>query len=388
MAEFPYFIIEHYDHQEFPKGGWSCIEYLNILRVATPARVIITNMSKESQDRLPTEFKLCAAITEHSLLDYLYNKNDINNSPNTPKVLKDIAYYHHNNHPIIATSGNDANASTSSATPATSITTAPTQPSQICFLDEFGTGPLAPTELGTFQYIIVGGVLGNHPSVDQMGFLRDHGFAVRHLGERQLSTDSAILACCVVLRHGVDIENLEYIDDPEVFEDEIDKIPLVEQIQRGQAKKKLLRKMRESTAVRMRYFTHQQKVLDGTEQEKPRDITCIDRSGATDLPMTQFPCFCDCDECISQRKANGNDNCNINHAGDWYHSRPQPQVNLHKDTNTRIGRITPGLLEHIFKSLDDGLIDLEGNLDIDFEAMELGIDEAEDAELCKVLFME
>eukprot|EP00461_Guttulinopsis_vulgaris_P002922 UN02923 len=101
--------------------------------------------------------------------------------------------------------------------------------------------------------------------------------------------------------------------------------------------------------------------------------------------------MCDCPECIEQKKQNeietGEKNkCNINHAGDWYHSRPQKQFNLYKHKACKIARITPDLLEHIFDSMNNGLFDLDGALDIDFEAMELGIDEAEDKELCKILF--
>jgi len=407
MSEFPYFLVEHFENEDFPEPrvdengnatfGWCTTEYLNILRVATPGRVIITNITKENQAKLPPVFQLCAAISDKSLLDYLYNKDDINNDPNTPQVLKDLVYYHHNNAPVIPVDLTQ-NQSTQESTAITSTT-----PSQICFLDEFGTGQLVADDINKFKYLILGGILGTEPSTDRGGHLRNHGFQVRMLGTRQLSTDTAAVKASVILRHGVKVEDLEYLDDPEVFEDEVDKIPLIEQIAKGQAKKKQLRKMRESTAIRMRYLTHQQACLDGKPEQTPRDVISIDRTKPSPMStaesvlnetrndskiMKQFPCMCDCSECIEQIAKNGNQCCDINHAGDWYHSRPQCQVNLWKETNTRIPRMTPGLLQHIFSTLDDGIIDLEGNLDIDFEAMELGIDEAEDKELCKILFME
>lgn len=374
--EFPYFIIEHQDNFEFPANGWSCIEYMNILRVATPQRVIITNITEESQKSLNPEFAQCAAITHHSLLDFVYNKNDINADASLPDCLRKI-YDYHQHTPLVPAKSTDGEETQPQQDAQQTTTTTQQTESRICFLDEFGTGPLIPTDLGKFQYIIVGGILGDHPSVDKCAYLRDHNFQVRHLGERQLSTDTAVLACCAVLRHGAEIADMTYIDDPEVYDDEIDQIP----------KNHNKNCRAESTAVRMRYFTHQQPTIDNVEARRvPTDVVCCDPKDTTKI-MTEYACICDCADCTQYKTTAGeNVRCNINHAGDWYHSRPAQQQDLYKHTECPIARITPGLLEHIFESMNGGLFDLEGALDIDFEAMALGIDDAEDKELCKILF--
>lgn len=383
LPEFPYIVVEHHENRDFPKDGWCATEYLNILRVATPNRVIITNMTKANQAKLSPEFALCAAISEHSLMDYVNNTNGICDDPQTPQCLREFPQFHHKQLHMATDRPEDARPLPDG------VPGVNNDSSGICFLDEFGTAPVVPSDLTAFRYFIFGGILGDHPSIDRGGHLRNHGFAVRHLGPRQMSTDSAVLACCTVLRHAVEIDDLEYIDDPEVYEDEIDNIPLAEQ-HKNQAnkveqqqdssalKKNTAHALRESTAVRMRYLTHQQKVLDGTDKATPVPL-------ASNLNQ-QYPCFSDHPQCIADRGANGNNSCNRNHAGDWYASRPQSQAHLHELTNTRISRITPGLLDHIFATLDDGLFDLDGGLDIDFEAMENGIGEAEDQELCDLLF--
>lgn len=390
LSEFPYIVIEHHENRDFPRDGWCAIEYLNILRVATPNRVIITNMTKENQKKLSSEFKLCAAITEHSLIDYVNNVNNICQDPNTPKCLAEFPLYHHKQLHM-------ENDSPQTAQPLpNNVPGVNNDNSGICFLDEFGTAPIVGSDLGKFRYLIFGGILGDHPSIDRGGHLRNHGFAVRHLGPRQMSTDTAVLSCCTVLRHDIDIEQLTYIDDPEVYEDEIDNLPHNEQPKNKKPqnittkdseilKTNKAHALRESTAVRMRYLTQQQDVLDSSDKGKPQPLQIPENIELIDnIPV--FPCFSDHPQCVADRKRFNKKVCTTDHSGDWYHSRPQSQADLYKKTKTLLPRITPGLLEHIFSTLDDGLFDLEGQLDIDFEAMEYGIDDAEDKELCDMLF--
>lgn len=198
---------------------------------------------------------------------------------------------------------------------------------RVCFLDEQGNGPLRPTDITNFDYIIVGGILGDHPPKDKGGHLRGLGLAVRHLGPRQMSTDTAVLACATVLRHQVPIEALTYRDDPEVFQDELSLKDTLEIVPAP-----VDTQYRESTAVRMRYLSLLQPAL-------------------VDYPAIALK------EDLSSS------------LGEWT-STGQGFIHTVPESTTAEAacikpRITPGLLEHIFETADDGLFDLDGALDID-----------------------
>lgn len=368
MSNFPYFIIEHIE-EEFSKDFWCSIEYQNILRVVTPQRLIITNISPQHQANLPAAFRECAALTSKSLTEF----------------LSDAAALTADNTGAVA---NAALQGLARALPAGG----PTGESRICFLDEQGTGPLAPADLAQFAYIIVGGILGDHPPRDRGGHLRGLGFAVRHLGPRQMSTDTAVLACATVLRHATPIDALLYADDPEVYADEIDAVPratattatataaaaayatatadagdadsvsgtgveanasdllagtplavisapvatvnaqatAIGSGSGGSGNPSSHEGYRESTTVRMRYLMHQQPALGAAVALDP----ALGLSEAT---------------------------------GHWELSKPAEQRHL-STAPVNTPRITPGLLKHIFESAD---------LEIDLADFELGAEDLE-----------
>lgn len=261
------------------------------------------NYTTSSQKNLPVEFKDCAAITTHSVIDFL----DLDN-----ESLK-------NESSILLNIGKSASIrSLSESSPNK-------EEARVCFLDEKGDGPLRPTDINAFDYIIVGGILGDHPPKDKGGHLRGLGLAVRHLGPRQMSTDTAVLACATVLRHQVPIECLTYHDDPEVFQDELPFKDVLEIAPTAETTA-----YRESTAVRMRYLSLVQPSL----VQHPA------------IPLTS--------ELAST-------------LGEWSATGQGFVQELQEDeTQLKIKpRITPGLLEHIFQTADDGLFDFDGALDID-----------------------
>jgi ribosome biogenesis SPOUT family RNA methylase Rps3 len=342
MSSFPYFIIEHIE-DEFSKDFWCSIEYQNILRIVTPKRLIITNMSAEHQANLPESFMECAAITSQSLIEFLAGSPVTENA-----ALAGLATSR-------APSGANAE-------------------SRICFLDEQGTGPLAPADVTQFDYIIVGGILGDHPPRDRGGHLRGLGFAVRHLGPRQMSTDTAVLACATVLRHQTPIDALSFHDDPEVYADEIDAVPKgvlaakavadatdalcgsstgadAAAVAGGGAAAVNANKAesggyRESTRIRMRYLTQKQPALGAAVALDP----ALGLDEAT---------------------------------GHWELSKPESQRAL-AAAPVDVPRITPGLLKHIFESAD-----LEIDLaDFQIGDEELAGEELDDEQIMKDLFPE
>ncbi|KNC87180.1 hypothetical protein SARC_00708 [Sphaeroforma arctica JP610] len=89
-------------------------------------------------------------------------------------------------------------------------------PSRVCLLDLRADKELSPEDLTEFDAVVFGGILGDHPPRDRTGCLRTHGFTTRVLGNRQMSTDTAVLVCKTILEDGKKLSEIEFIDDIEL----------------------------------------------------------------------------------------------------------------------------------------------------------------------------
>ena len=63
---------------------------------------------------------------------------------------------------------------------------------RVCVLDLRAKQELVPEDKNNFDYLLFGGILGDHPPSDQCGQLRSVSSDIRHLGPEQMSTDGAI----------------------------------------------------------------------------------------------------------------------------------------------------------------------------------------------------
>ncbi|KAG2225052.1 hypothetical protein INT45_003252 [Circinella minor] len=90
-------------------------------------------------------------------------------------------------------------------------------PKDVCLLDPSATEPLKPEDGDTFKYFLFGGILGDDPPRDRTKELRKLGFANRHLGPVQMSTDTAVNVTKHVVDNKVPLDQVPYIDGPEVF---------------------------------------------------------------------------------------------------------------------------------------------------------------------------
>ncbi len=98
--------------------------------------------------------------------------------------------------------------------------------SRVCLLDMKASLPLTPEDTEQFDVIVLGGILGNitheddgtYGSDDRTAELRDelHFQHRRHLGQWQMTTDTALLVSKLVVEHGIPLEEIPYVDEPEV----------------------------------------------------------------------------------------------------------------------------------------------------------------------------
>ncbi|KAJ8664032.1 hypothetical protein O0I10_000310 [Lichtheimia ornata] len=90
-------------------------------------------------------------------------------------------------------------------------------PSEVCLLDPSATEPLKPEDGEKFKYMLFGGILGDDPPRDRTKELRKLGFAGRHLGPIQMSTDTAVNVARRVAVDKVPLDEIPYIDSPEIY---------------------------------------------------------------------------------------------------------------------------------------------------------------------------
>jgi ribosome biogenesis SPOUT family RNA methylase Rps3 len=94
---------------------------------------------------------------------------------------------------------------------------------RLCLLDMKATEALSPKDAQEFDVFLFGGILGDHPSKDRTSSLRVEGFKSRHLGEMQMTTDTAVLCTKLVVENGLKLNEIPYVDEPEFFKSDDNK---------------------------------------------------------------------------------------------------------------------------------------------------------------------
>ncbi|EJD01813.1 DUF431-domain-containing protein [Fomitiporia mediterranea MF3/22] len=88
---------------------------------------------------------------------------------------------------------------------------------QVCLLDPKAENELSPQDGdGTFQWFLFGGILGDDPPRDRTAELRKLGFPTRHLGNVQMTTDTALGVTKKVVHDRVKLQDIPYVDFPTI----------------------------------------------------------------------------------------------------------------------------------------------------------------------------
>jgi len=96
---------------------------------------------------------------------------------------------------------------------------------RICLLDMDAEEALEPSDVANFDALVFGGILGNvheredgtYGSDDRTSELRDLSFVQRrHLGPMQMTTDTAVLVCNMVLEEARPLAEIPWLDSPEI----------------------------------------------------------------------------------------------------------------------------------------------------------------------------
>ncbi|SBT80090.1 SAM-dependent RNA methyltransferase, putative [Plasmodium malariae] len=88
---------------------------------------------------------------------------------------------------------------------------------KVCLLDMKAKDILKCEDKDKINFLLFGGILGNVPSDDRTSELRKLNFPLsRNLGNMQMTTNTAVLVCYIILNDKVQLEDIPFVDNPEV----------------------------------------------------------------------------------------------------------------------------------------------------------------------------
>lgn len=89
---------------------------------------------------------------------------------------------------------------------------------RVCLLDPRATIDLQPEDATKFDYFVFGGILGDHPPRDRTKELKTaypNLLFSRRLGDKQMTTDTAIRTTQLIIKDRIAFEDIKFIDYPE-----------------------------------------------------------------------------------------------------------------------------------------------------------------------------
>jgi ribosome biogenesis SPOUT family RNA methylase Rps3 len=97
---------------------------------------------------------------------------------------------------------------------------------RVCVLDPDAEKTLEPSDASEFDYLVFGGILGDHPAKARTKELQVPGAKRRNLGKEQLATDNAVMVAKMIVEDGKKLSDLEFSKDFVVPMDEGEEIIL------------------------------------------------------------------------------------------------------------------------------------------------------------------
>ena len=214
-----YFLVEHMEEFLY---DWCKAEYLQMLKYVqnTNFRIIFSNFDsnfdfvddkngqnnkenlKEFLNSNKDLFKSKASFVGKELVSYLEKDEGCFHIPLNERKEKLSGYLKSGEH----TEGK----------PKSDVLKVPFK--RVCLLDMRAEKTLEPSDLQEFDVLLFGGILGDHPPRDRTYVLRKHNYGMRNLGKMQMSTDTALLTCKLILHNKLRFEEIPFIDEPEIFD--------------------------------------------------------------------------------------------------------------------------------------------------------------------------
>ena len=94
----------------------------------------------------------------------------------------------------------------------------PLRPGNVCLLDPRAKEDLCVADQDRFEYLLFGGILGDHPPRDRTSELQRLYPGLlegRRLGDKQMTTDTAIRVSQMIVRDSISLDSIPFVDYPE-----------------------------------------------------------------------------------------------------------------------------------------------------------------------------
>jgi ribosome biogenesis SPOUT family RNA methylase Rps3 len=75
---------------------------------------------------------------------------------------------------------------------------------------------LSPGDAKQFEFVVFGGILGDHPPQDRAKEFRESFKQIRQLGDVQMTTDTALLVSKEILEDQRPFDSLKFTDEPAI----------------------------------------------------------------------------------------------------------------------------------------------------------------------------
>lgn len=95
-------------------------------------------------------------------------------------------------------------------------TNEPVNADRTCILYPRADTDLVPEDAETYEWLVFGGILGAHPPRDlTLELINKYGYTGKRLGDKQMSTDTAVRTTNIILEKQTKFEDIKFIDYPE-----------------------------------------------------------------------------------------------------------------------------------------------------------------------------
>ncbi|KAH3666425.1 hypothetical protein WICMUC_005693 [Wickerhamomyces mucosus] len=92
----------------------------------------------------------------------------------------------------------------------------PLNSNRVCILDPKAETDLIPEDANGYDWLVFGGILGSHPPRDlTQELIRKYGYTGKRLGDKQMTTDTAVRTTNLILEKQTKFEDIKFIDYPE-----------------------------------------------------------------------------------------------------------------------------------------------------------------------------
>ncbi|WWC59105.1 uncharacterized protein I303_101653 [Kwoniella dejecticola CBS 10117] len=199
------YVIEHMEEDDENTKAlpeWVKLEYSHMLKLVGPQSTV--------------HFTSLSASSIPPLISHLSAPSPVSSSGDPTIHLESTSKGHPTSLPILELLKSSSSSSSSSSSAEDREDRKAIPKERVCLLDPKAEKILSPEDADTFDVFLYGGILGDDPPRDRTKELRKLGFEGRHLGEKQMTTDTAVGVTKIVVEDQISLDKIPFTDFPTI----------------------------------------------------------------------------------------------------------------------------------------------------------------------------